>query len=112
MAISFKSIINLFEPHTYSGYKSYNIFSKYKLMEKYKRDTIFYQKYIISEGDRWDLISNKFYGTTELWWFIALFNDIKDPFQYLQKGNELKILQSQYLTDILLAIRKVKREKA
>lgn len=80
-------------------------------MDRYKENTIFYQKYIISEGDRWDLIANKFYGTTDLWWIIALFNDIKDPFQYLQKGNELKIISPRYLQDILLAIRKVKKEK-
>lgn len=112
MAVSFKSIINLFNPITYSDYDSYNIFAKYKLMNKYKNDSIHYQKYLISEGDRWDLISNKFYNTPDLWWLIALFNDIKDPFQYLQKGNELKIIQPQYLSDILLAIRKVKREQS
>lgn len=111
MAISFKSIINLYDTHTYFNYTSYNIFSKYKLMDKYKKNSIFYQEYIIAEDDRWDIIANKFYGSTNLWWIIALYNDVKDPFQYLQKGNKLKIIQPQYLSDILLAIRKVKKEK-
>jgi len=104
--ISTKSIINLLEEIEYSGIEALNIFSRYELIEKYKSGIKFYQEYIIKENDKWDLIAYNFYGTEELWWLIAIFNSVVDPFQKLQAGNTLKIIQSQYLQEILLAFRR------
>lgn len=33
-------------------------------------------RYVVKSGDRLDLLSNEFYGTYDLWWIIALVNNI------------------------------------
>ena len=38
-----------------------------------------------------DLISNLFYGTVTKDWVIVMFNNIKDPFQELNVGDEILI---------------------
>ena len=38
-----------------------------------------------------DLISNVFYRTPEYWWLILLYNNIDDPFEGLNVGDQIKI---------------------
>jgi len=38
-----------------------------------------------------DSISDIFYNTTALWWYIQLFNNIEDPFEGFNKGDRLLI---------------------
>ena len=43
-----------------------------------------------NEENRLDIISNKYYGTPEYFWMIALANDIVDPF-VVKPGDVLRI---------------------
>lgn len=43
-----------------------------------ERADIFY-KYNVQEGDRPDIIAEKYYGDADLAWLVLHFNDIKDP---------------------------------
>jgi len=48
--------------------------------------------YIISEqGDRLDLLANKYYGDPTLWWIIATANNINDATFYIDEGIQLRI---------------------
>jgi len=38
-----------------------------------------------------DLISDIFYNTPEYWWLILLYNNIDDPFEGLNVGDQIKI---------------------
>ena len=38
-----------------------------------------------------DVISNLFYNTPELWWYVQLFNNINDPFEGFNGGDRLLI---------------------
>ena len=38
-----------------------------------------------------DLISDIFYGTSEYWWLILLYNNIDDPFEGLNVGDQIKV---------------------
>jgi nucleoid-associated protein YgaU len=40
---------------------------------------------------RLDLISEKFYGTTELWWVLALVNNLSDPLVGAAVGQTIRI---------------------
>ena len=69
-----------------------------KQMGKFK--TVRYNKppvqsddqYIITrEGDRFDLLSDQFYGDVSLWWFIALANDIRPASMIVPEGLQLRI---------------------
>jgi hypothetical protein len=56
--------------------------------------------------NRPDLISYKAYGTTDLWWAIYEYNNIRDPLFDLQIGQIIKIPQLQRLTDAIEAMNK------
>jgi hypothetical protein len=38
-----------------------------------------------------DLISHVFYDTTAYWWLIMLFNNVTDPFEQLNVGDQILI---------------------
>lgn len=50
-------------------------------------------QYQVTQGfeNRLDLISNNFYGTPNLWWVIAMVNDINDPMLGVDIGTKLRI---------------------
>ena len=45
--------------------------------------------FIAQDGDRCDLLANKFYGDSSLWWFIARVNHLKT--MHIPKGISLRI---------------------
>jgi len=44
---------------------------------------------IATQGDRCDLISQEYYGTPELWWFIASVNKLKG--NNIESGTQLRV---------------------
>lgn len=51
--------------------------------------------YIISEqGDRLDILAKNYYGDSEMWWIIAIANNINDAVFYIQPGTQLRIPQN------------------
>ena len=46
---------------------------------------------ITIQGDRLDLLANKYYGDTSLWWIIAVANNINDASFYVTEGLQLRI---------------------
>ena len=54
-------------------------------------DSSLYSSYEVKSTDSWTTISHKHYNTTELWWLICKFNEIKNPFTELTEGKILKI---------------------
>ena len=44
---------------------------------------------IATEGDRCDLISQEYYGTTEYWWYIASVNNLKS--NNIEAGTQLRV---------------------
>jgi hypothetical protein len=47
--------------------------------------------------ERLDLISNEFYGTTELWWVIALVNNFQDALVGFPINSQIRIPTRQRL---------------
>lgn len=65
---------------TYNSRTMTDLFKRIKVIDDYKLDTQYYNTYWIQDGETPELLSYKFYGTTDYWWTILLFNDIYDPF--------------------------------
>jgi len=94
----------------------YDIWDVYSVISKFSGKTNYYEKYVIPEGKRLDKLSNDFYGTPNLWWFLLLSNDIIDPFTAFdlsEIGEEkiIKVIKAQFISEIFYAIRKAKLEK-
>ena len=49
-------------------------------------------------NDTWTNISYIYYNTINLWWLIAILNNVFNPFEMPSK---LKILKPEYLDDVL-----------
>ena len=64
-----------------------------------------YTTYFAKPTDAWTLISHRFYNRTDLWWLIALLNNINDTFSPIEPGLALKIPKPDYVRMILDAIK-------
>ncbi len=85
-----------------------NIHRESRFRDLIKTNQIFYDVYNIQLGDRWDIISNKAYGTPHLWWLICFVNDIVDPDEALSLGEEIILLKSSYIYDVLNELEKIR----
>jgi hypothetical protein len=59
------------------------------------------QLYVVTQAGekRLDLVSSLFYGTSHLWWVLALVNNLVDPLVGVSVGTELRIPTKQRLAD-------------
>jgi hypothetical protein len=81
-----------------------NIFRAYIVNEDAQNTVLYYLTHEVSDSDWLDTISNQYYGIPQLWWVIALMNNIQNPFEELCPGTNLKILRSEYLYQLLKEI--------
>jgi len=79
--------------------KFLNIFKNYSVNQEVLTNVNFFDTYEVEgEGEAWlDNISFDVYGTPFLWWVIAIFNNMTNPFEELEPGSNLTILKPSYL---------------
>ena len=86
--------------------KDFNIVNFFNLVNKYvpiaELDSKYFENYIISNGERPDIIADELYDNISLWWLILLLNDITYfdfPIYEDETINELRdeIYNSEYL---------------
>ena len=53
---------------------------------------------IATQGDKCDLISQEYYGTPELWWYIASVNNL--PSNNIEAGTQLRVPVSTELANL------------
>lgn len=56
-----------------------NILRRFKVESSLKNTTGVYNKYVIKDGDRPDIIAEKYYKDAGFAWVVLLFNEINDP---------------------------------
>jgi hypothetical protein len=56
-----------------------NFFRRFKLTDTAFKSAVYFNKYTILDGERPDIISEKFYGTTKYDWIVILTNNIINP---------------------------------
>lgn len=102
-----KSIINIQGTTTYNNEEMVNIFNTFSIGQGKLLNVSFFDEYIIENGDRWDLLSFKFYNTTQLWWVLAKYNTVKDPFTELVVGEQIKIIKPSLVSSLILSLREI-----
>lgn len=65
-----------------------NLFELFEIVEDFRNNVITFQRYSVAEGEKVEDVSYKNYDTTDHWWIILLFNDIKNPFMQWPKTEE------------------------
>ena len=91
---------------TNKSYKFYNKLSRYRTIPYYYnvddnkyfygtaknlKDTTPYKIHIVIKGDTLDSLALYYYNNPTLFWIIADFNRIRDPFITLKEGQRIKI---------------------
>jgi len=77
--------------------KYLNIFKSLRVNIDQQANYSYFQTYQTDNDPWWDMISSELYGTPYLWWVIALFNDVFNPFEDIEEGQNLKILKPDYV---------------
>jgi hypothetical protein len=85
-----------------------NIHREARIRDLVKTKRILYDLYTIKEGDRWDIISQKHYDTPHLWWLVCFSNDIIDPDEELQAGEEIILLKNTHVYAILTELERLR----
>jgi len=83
------------------GTKLQNIWRSYSLNETITEETIFYQLYEMQDQDWWENISYQFYGTPNLWWVLCIMNNVENPFENVEPGQDTKILRNRYIYQLI-----------
>ncbi|HRR48410.1 MAG TPA: hypothetical protein P5293_00320 [Bacteroidales bacterium] len=84
-----------------------NIFRSYEINESLFRDVMYYSVYEVQEEDWWELISNGFYNSVGLWWVTPLANKVINPFEELDKENDIQVLVPSVIPILLREIRDI-----
>jgi len=64
--------------------------------------------YIITDqSDRLDLLANKYYNDSTLYWIISLANNILDGNLFIQPGTQLCIPNRNRISDIFTELKKI-----
>lgn len=87
--------------------KFLNIFRSYVSNEDVFRDVAFFETYEVSNGEYWDNVSYNLYATPYLWWVIALLNNIVNPFEELEDGDQLNVLRDEYVYQLTTDLEKI-----
>lgn len=64
---------------------------------------IFYMP--VKEFLPWSTISYNAYGTIELWWLIALINNVDNPIKSPTIGTVLKVVRPEYLPQVIAELK-------
>lgn len=100
-----KSIISILGYTDYGDETIVNIFKKFSIRQSRLLSVNFYDEYVVQDGDGWDSISYKFYNTTSLWWMIANYNGVLDPFDELVVGEKIKLIKPELVSSLILGLR-------
>jgi hypothetical protein len=87
--------------------KFLNIFRSYVANEDVYSDVSFFQDYEVSNGEYWDNVSYNLYNTPFLWWVIALLNNVTNPFEELEDGQQLIVLREDYVYTLTSDLEKI-----
>ncbi len=77
-----------------------DIFRSYVISSDAVNNESLFDYYVVQDDDWFDNISFKHYNTPYLWWVVALFNNINNPYESLEEGQVLKILKYNNLYKI------------
>ncbi len=87
--------------------KFLNIFRSYLANDDVFSEIAFFETYEASNGEYWDNVSYNLYETPYLWWVIALLNNIVNPFEELEDGDQLSVLRADYVYTLTSDLEKI-----
>lgn len=83
----------------------FNIFRVYEVRESVKNNVDYITLYYPNYNDWWENISYNFYENQYLWWVVAMTNDVVNPFEELEEGEQIKIIDGRWLYSIVKEVK-------
>lgn len=82
-----------------------NIFNSYSIKESVKENENYLSYFDLPEEEWWENISHMKYENERLWWVVAMTNDVINPFEEMENGETLKIIDGKLLYNIISDIK-------
>jgi hypothetical protein len=101
--VRYENIFRMYATEQHQYY--YNLLKGLYIDGEVDTTKIFYMP--VKEFLPWSTISYNAYGTIELWWLIALINNIDNPIKTPAIGTVLKVVRPEYLPQILAEIKNI-----
>ena len=95
------SLLNQFPILLENNEYFFNIFNNYSIDDNIKENENYISYYDVTPTDFWENIADTYYNNKYLWWLVAMVNDIVNPFEELNSGDTIKLLDGRFLTDIV-----------
>jgi hypothetical protein len=54
-----------------------NLFDRVDVVSDFKKNLLYFDRYVVENTMNIENVAYNFYGTTDYWWIISIFNDIK-----------------------------------
>lgn len=82
----------------YNNITSLNLLLEIEVIRKYLDDYTKFYTYVVKDGERPDLLANRFYNDSRLDWVLYLINDVTDPYKdWVMDSTHFKnYLESKY----------------
>ncbi len=93
---SWTNLFNIYKDNEQNEY--FNLFNSIQIGDE-EANSIYYDTHYVSDTDNLYHISQRYYGTVDLWWFIGSINNIKNPFKL--SGKTLKVFKPASVASIL-----------
>lgn len=101
---SFLNLFNILKE--WNNEKFLNIWRTYSINTT-NANIKYFETYKLEDNDWWENIAFKYYGNVNLWWVIAMFNNINNPFEEMEPGKSIYILKEQYLYQLLTEMKNI-----
>ena len=96
-ASRYESILRMYTTPDNQYY--YNLIQSISINGNIDKTKVFYMP--VKQSLPWSIISYNAYGTTELWWLIALINNINNPVKMPEVGTVLKFIRPDYVNGVI-----------
>lgn len=85
----------------------FNIWKNYKIDDEVKENEDNVSMYSVSDSDFWENIAYELYENENLWWVIAMTNDVVNPFEELTGGDQIKILKRELIYQVVKQLKRI-----
>jgi hypothetical protein len=96
----YEQIFRLYTTNSNQFY--YNLLQNVYIVDNIDPKAIFY--ITVKQQLPWSIVSYNTYGTIDLWWLIALVNNIYNPVKLPDAGSVIKAIRPEYVTAVLKEI--------
>lgn len=84
-----------------------NIWKSYSIPDDIKNNEDYTFEHDVDNNDWWDSIAYDYYENENLWWVVALTNDVVNPFEELTPGETIDILDDRFLYQVIKEIKNI-----